>query len=232
MLKIVAISDVHGRWNKLTIPECDLLISSGDYSFRGERHMVKDFHEWLNRQPAKHIISVQGNHEKWVEAHFQEAKELALSVCPRVHFVEHELVEIEGVKIFCSAWTPWFHNWAYNAHRSLDSAQRHQQPYIDDKWKDIPQDTNIVVTHGPVHGILDLVYQVDGVTPRERVGCDLLGQRIQQLPDCKIHICGHIHSSHGYKYFNGRHYYNASVCGETYAVDYPVTEIEYEKDVK
>lgn len=229
-LKICAISDVHGKWNKLKVPECDLLISSGDYSFRGEKHMVKDFHTWLNKQPAKHIISVQGNHEVWVQNNFLEAKQIALEACPRVHFVEHELVTIEGVKIFCSAWTPFFHDWAYNAHRTLAQAQHFQTPYIDDKWKDIPQDTEILVTHGPIHNILDRVYHIDGVNIRERVGCWLLGQRIEQLPLCKIHICGHIHGDYGYQHFNGRHYYNASNCGETYMIDHPVTEIEYEKD--
>ena len=66
-MKIILISDVHGKWNKLEIPECDILISAGDYSFTGEQHMVRDFHKWMSKQPAKHKISVQGNHEKWVE---------------------------------------------------------------------------------------------------------------------------------------------------------------------
>ena len=43
------ISDTHAKWKKLVIPECDVLISAGDYSFRGERHLVKNFHEWLNK---------------------------------------------------------------------------------------------------------------------------------------------------------------------------------------
>ncbi len=69
-MKIVAISDVHCKWNKVVIPECDILISAGDYSFQGEPHVVVDFHKWLNKQPAKHKISVQGNHEKQVEKNF------------------------------------------------------------------------------------------------------------------------------------------------------------------
>ena len=43
-MKIAIISDTHGKWNKLKIPECDILISCGDYSFRGEPHMIRDFH--------------------------------------------------------------------------------------------------------------------------------------------------------------------------------------------
>src|ERR1035437_242775 len=109
-LKIVAISDTHCKWNKLVIPECDILISAGDYSFRGEPHVVKDFHQWLDKQPAKHIISVQGNHEKMVEQDFDYAKELELAKCPRAHFMDEGLLEIEGKKIWCSAITPFFFN--------------------------------------------------------------------------------------------------------------------------
>jgi Icc-related predicted phosphoesterase len=229
-LKIVCISDVHEKWDKLVIPECDLLISSGDYSFRGMPEVVKAFHTWLDKQPAKNIISVQGNHELWVQHNFQEAKQIALAACPRVHFVEHELVTIDGIKIFCSAWTPWFHNWAYNAARTLEDAKRMQIPYIKDKWKDIPQDTEILVTHGGPHGILDMTYQVDGVTPRGRVGCESLMDRIAQIPTLKHHIFGHIHSSYGEKEFRGIKFYNAANCGETYTIDNPVTVFEYEKD--
>src|SRR5271170_4285418 len=98
-MKICAISDVHCKWNKVTIPECDLLISAGDYSFLGERHIVRDFHKWLHKQPAKEIISVQGNHEKWVEKNFQLAKQAAEEACPGVHFIDEGLVEIDGLRI-------------------------------------------------------------------------------------------------------------------------------------
>jgi Icc-related predicted phosphoesterase len=229
VLKIIAISDVHGKWNKLTIPECDLLISAGDYSFRGEVHMVKDFHKWLDKQPAKNIISVQGNHEVWVEKNFDEARKIAQEQCPRVVFVEHDMVRVYGLKIFCSAWSPEFHRWAYNGARTLEDAQRMQIPYIKDKWADIPIDCDIVVTHTPCHGFLDQVYHVDGVTPKERVGCWHLLERFMQT-NAKVHICGHIHSGHGFKEFNGKHLYNASICGETYAVDYEPIIIEWDEN--
>lgn len=222
--KIVLISDVHGKWNKITIPECDLLISAGDYSFRGEMHMVKDFHTWLNKQPARHIISVQGNHETFADVGL--AKAAALEACPNVHFIEHGAVEIEGLKIFGSAWTPWFYDWAYNAMRKLSDAQEMQRPFIGDKWEDIPMDTEILITHGPAFGMLDQTYYIDGVTPRERVGCDLLLQKIIQLENLKFHVCGHIHSGHGQKSFHGKQFYNASICGETYQADYEPIIVE------
>lgn len=216
-MRIVAISDVHGKWNKLTIPECDILISAGDYSFRGERHMVKDFHRWLNEQPANHIISVQGNHETWVEQNFLEAKTLAEENCPAVYFMDEGLVEIEGLKIWCSAITPFFCNWAWNR-------LPHQIIY---NWEKIPEDTDILITHGPPKGILDELVYVNGAPKGEHAGCPYLLRKIELIkPD--IHIFGHIHCGHGEFHKDGTSFYNAAICDEMYSPTNPVTVIDYE----
>lgn len=206
-MKIVCISDTHGKWKKIKIEPCDILISTGDYSFTGERHLVKNFHEWLNKQPAKHIISVQGNHERLVQQNFNENKELALSVCPRVHFIDHHLVEIEGLKIFGSAWTPFFCNWAWNAQRGEE---------LERLWSQIPEDIDILATHGPPYGVLDVVYAQDGVTPNGRVGCYQLEERIKHLKKLKLHCFGHIHCSYGQTEHNDVKYVNAAICDEMY----------------
>jgi Icc-related predicted phosphoesterase len=232
-MRIAAISDVHGKWNKLgNIEPCDILISAGDYSFTGEKHMVEDFHKWLNKQPTKHIISVQGNHECFIDKMpqpvrgrissltFSEAKELAQSVCPRVHFIgDGETVVIDGIKIHGSACTPWFHSWAWNR-LSWE---------LKEEWAKIPDDTDILITHGPAYGILDTVNFADGTPKSEHLGCQHLMDRIREIkPD--LHIFGHIHSSHGIKHHEGVSFYNASCCDEMYVASNPVTYIDYEKD--
>ena len=106
-----------------------------------------------------------------VEKNFEEAKKIAIDSCPRIHFIEEGLVEIDSVKIWCSAISPFFHNWAYNRHRGSE---------IKEHWDLIPSDTQILVTHGPPHGILDkTVYG-------ELVGCQDLLNKIKTLPDLKI----------------------------------------------
>lgn len=223
-MKIVAVSDVHEKWQKLEIPECDLLLSCGDYSFRGASHVVKAFHEWLSQQKATHIISVQGNHEVWVEKNWDEARLIAQTACPRVHFISHDLVEIEHenetYKIFGSAWTPFFHNWAWNARRG-DEIRRY--------WDQIPLDVDVLITHGPPQYIGDTVYYADGVTPREHVGCEDLMNRILQLPKLKHHFFGHIHGSHGHTYFKDTHFHNVAICDEMYMPSNSVTIIEFDK---
>jgi Icc-related predicted phosphoesterase len=216
-MRIVAISDIHERWHNIAIPECDLLISAGDYSFHGSPNIVKLYHEWLDQQPATHIISVQGNHETWVEKNFGEAKKIALEACPHVHFIDEGLVEIDGIKIYCSAITPMFFNWAWNRARGEE---------IKAHWDMIPMDTNILISHGPPYGILDIVPWVDG-TPKERVGCQDLLDAVKRIkPD--LHIFGHIHHSHGEHHEDGTSFYNVSIYDERYAPSNGVTVIDYE----
>jgi len=204
------ISDVHCKFNKLIIPECDILLSTGDYSFLGEPHEVKNFHEWLNKQDAKHIISVQGNHEKGVEKNFALSKQIAEEACPRVHFIEEGLIELEGLKIWCSAMTPYFHNWAYNRYRG-DEIKRH--------WDRIPFDIDALATHGPPYGILDPVLRFDvgkGEVVVDHVGCKDLLDRIKELKNLKLHCFGHLHSGYGIVDLNGVKYANAAICDENY----------------
>ena len=216
-MKIVAISDVHNKYKNLVIPKCDILISCGDYSFKGTPAEVHDFHTWLNEQEAGHIISVQGNHELHVESDFEKAKKIATDACPAVHFIAEGLVEIEGLKIWCSAITPWFYDWAWNRERG------HQ---IRKHWNKIRLDTDILVTHGPPEGILDIVYYADGVTPKNRVGCADLWRKIQKLKKLKHHFFGHIHGSYGHQEHNGVHYWNVAICDESYMPSNLPVEIE------
>lgn len=209
-MKIVVISDTHGKYNRLTIPDCDILISCGDYSFLGEQHEVRNFHKWLNKQKAKHIISVQGNHEKGVEKNWELSRQLALEVCPGVHFIDEGLVEIEGLKIWCSAISPWFYDWAWNRKRGQE---------IRNHWDRIPKDVDILVTHGPPMGILDGImrfnHQIDEYEV-EHVGCWDLMASILSLKQLKYHFFGHIHEGYGVKTIGQVTYVNASNCNSAY----------------
>ena len=114
---------------------------------------------------------------------------------------------IEGggpeVKIWGSPWQPEFYNWAFNLPRNGDELKA--------KWDMIPDDIDILITHGPAWGILDDVEGRRGY----HLGCELLAERIKQIKP-KIHICGHIHSGYGHYYDGHTHYFNAAVLNERY----------------
>jgi Icc-related predicted phosphoesterase len=205
------------KHDKVVIEPTDVLVSCGDYSFLGKYEEVRSFHKWLNLQPATHKISLNGNHELNVEKYFDLSKQIAEEECPGVHFLEEAGLEIDGIKFWLSAMTPFFHNWAYNRHRG---------PEIKAHWDRIPLDTQVLVTHGMPYGFLDIVYYADGVTPRERVGCKDLADKITELKDLRIVAGGHLHGSSGTQYHNGVHYINSAICDEVYYPSNPPRIVE------
>lgn len=233
-LNIVAISDTHNRHKQIKELKRinidgtevydvsgDIIFHTGDATSQGRLSEVEDFLKWFGSLDFTYKIFVPGNHD-WL---FEKNPELGRELCKKhgVILLLHESIEIEGVKIFGSPWTPRFFDWAFNACRTLEEAQHVGMPWIWDKWKDIPSDTNILLTHGPAYGILD-------ATPRgELIGCEWLLNKIKEIK-CDIHICGHIHLYGAQqRHIDGTSFYNASICDERYIPINPITKIEYIK---
>ena len=66
---------------------------------------------------------------------------------------------------------------------------------IAKKWALIPDDTDILVTHGPPFGTLDTV----SPHSTHRCGCEELALRLKELSYLKLHVFGHIHGGYGQK---------------------------------
>jgi len=203
-IKIVAISDTHNGHNSVTIPLCDILIHAGDESYRGRKEEIEAFARWFDKQAAKHLVWIPGNHSLGVEAQWPGSKSWLSDISPRTHVLMNSDVTLEGVKIWGSPVTPWFHDWAWNEVRGQA---------IKKYWDMIPADTSIVVTHGPPHGILDVVSP--GTLREDHVGCeDLMAALLRIKP--KVHIFGHIHEGYGRQQFMDTLYLNASIMDEYY----------------
>jgi len=218
MPKICFISDSHSKHKKVIVPECDLLIHAGDWSFTGEHHETVNFAKWINKQPAKEIVVIPGNHERIFFKHLPDTLEWFKEVNFRGHLLIDQSINLYGLNIYGSPWTPAFgFDWAWNAGRTVVEASYMLQPFIGDIWAKIPDNTDILVTHGPPLGILDEVLNF-GTGRIESVGCKELSKRIDQLPNLKYHVFGHIHLNGGklYQRVDGPVFINASVCDERY----------------
>jgi len=158
------------------------------------------FTQWFSKLQYKYKIFIAGNHDFGFEK-IRKSNEIGISIPHGVIYLEDEMVEIEGLKIYGSPWQPEFHNWAFNLPRNGDQ--------IKFKWDSIPDDTDILITHGPPFECLD-------ITPtNQRVGCELLKIRLDDLKP-KLHVFGHIHDSYGIKYTSDTLSVNASICNERY----------------
>jgi Icc-related predicted phosphoesterase len=206
-MKIVALSDTHRQEWKIQIPECDILIHAGDCDIYNLEHLIK-LNIWFNLQPAKHKIFVAGNHDLYLD---NCNTEFIQEMLPSCIYLQNNSIEIEGLKIWGSPYSPIFMNWAF-----MKSDKELKRFY--DK---IPQDTDIIISHTMPYGILDQVL------PRmENVGSVSLRDRVKIIMP-KIFIGGHLHAQGGQNYTDfTTDYYNVSVLDDNYQIANPVTIID------
>ena len=204
-MKIIAISDTHGKHHQLNLPKGDLLLHAGDVSSRGTEAEIIDFLNWFKGLDFKYKVFIAGNHDFHFER--ETAATIATIIPDNVIYLNDSGVEIEGIKIWGSPVSPWFYDWAFNRQRGAD---------IRTHWDLIPADTDILMTHGPAHGILDLT------TQNIPAGCEELLLKIKEIQP-KIHLSGHIHEGYGGVEKFGTYFVNASVLDMRYnLVNVPV----------
>ena len=197
-MKLVLLSDTHGRHRHFTTPPGDILIHAGDIMTDGYRAgEIEDFNEWLGEQPQPVKISIAGNHDRLFESNI-ETKELLTNAT----YLRDSGVTIGGVKFWGSPAQPEFCDWAFNYRRGA---------HIDRVWQQIPDDTDVLITHGPPFGIQDWSH------PRKRpnLGCEDLKRAVQRVKP-KLHVFGHIHGGYGEFNDGTTHFVNASLLDERY----------------
>jgi len=183
-LNIWHISDTHTFHEMLTVPEnIDIAIFSGDCSnpqnTLQNSFEVLAFLKWFGQLPIKYKVFVAGNHDVSIERKVIFENDFIDNGI--IHLWDKEVI-IEGVKVYGSPYTPSFgFGWAFNKDRSK----------IHKVWEQIPEDVDIIVTHGPPKGILDLSYDRDNKL--EMCGDLALKKRIKQL-NPKLVCFGHIHN--------------------------------------
>jgi len=200
-MKLVLISDTHGRFQP-DLPDGDILIHAGDLSMEGTVIEMWESVKWLGAQKKRfdHIVFVAGNHDFFAEECPKTMR--AMAEDKGIIYLQDESTEINGLKFWGSPMTPEFGGWAFMVHRG---------ELMDNHWKRIPDDTDILITHGPPYGILDSTNQ------GESVGCEALREHVRRVKPA-LHVFGHIHEGHGKERLFGMPtlFVNASLLDERY----------------
>lgn len=175
LTRVAITSDWH--WNAPPdVPECDLLLLPGDI-FPSSGSGFAALAEWLHRQPARSIVAVAGNHDHIATT--DEGRKAAVGM-PWI-YLENEWVEAEGLRIFGSPLSTPFNNWDFMADESK----------LEQVWATIPDDIDVLVTHGPARGLGDKT--TGGVS----TGSITLRERLRELRQLRLYAWGHIHEAHG-----------------------------------
>ena len=194
-MRVICVADTHCHHWDILVPPGDLLIHAGDMTNTGSPEELADALRWFGKLPHPHKVLIAGNHD-WL---FQLDPEAARALVPAgVHYLQDSGCEIEGVRVWGSPVQPWFNDLAFNRSRGAE---------IDRHWALIPPGTNLLVTHGPLHGKLDLIGNV------EHGGCEMLLKRVTELKP-HMHVCGHIHEGYGIARMGPTLLVNASACND------------------
>lgn len=182
-MKIWHLSDTHGYHSLLKIPDgIDIVIHTGDstnsYDIVNNQIEFNSFIEWFKSLPINHKILIAGNHDAWATKNYNKDYVKDSGIV----YLEHEYYTIEGINIFGSPYTPTFGNWHFMKDRSK----------LGRYWENLETNIDILATHGPCKGILDLSF--NALHELEYCGDSALLKAVERIKP-KYHLFGHIHNS-------------------------------------
>lgn len=187
-MKILHISDTHGSHRRLRdLPEADVVVHSGDFCMIGSEQEAIDFLNWFCDLPYHHKIFICGNHDDCLYGANIDGLD------NNVHYLCNSGIEIEGVKFYG---VPMFMGDCITERQCRN-------------YNNIPNDTDVRITHSPVYGILD--YD-DGINYGSE---DLLS--VITLVSPIVHLFDHIHKQHGITSIGTTTFSNGAIMNEDYS---------------
>jgi hypothetical protein len=212
IMRVVHVSDTHNLHRQLNIPPGDLFLHSGDIcaNYSNQTDLVEhfcDFLTWIQTDVApnfKKVVFIAGNHDTYLDPKhannnkesFQRAKSILQeflrgnkSVC----YLHDTATRFRGLTIYGSP-TCICRAEALGK-RYLSNGFECSRQERQSLWRQIPSDTNILLTHVPPSG---LGYEKQGAT------CPYLRGELYENADFKLarkhlllHVFGHVHPAFG-----------------------------------
>lgn len=196
-MKITIISDTHGEHDKLGVLAGEVLIHCGDM-FNMFGSSADDFarmDEWFGKQRFDLILCIGGNHDFELEKHASYTR----TPFKNAVYLEGDAFEYLGVKFYGAPWIPELRGQAfYKNDEDLELA-----------WSKIPTDVDVLVTHTPPSGVLDVSSR--GL----KLGCEYLSAELASRAPV-LHCFGHVHASSGIHRVGDTTYINAAQVNSQY----------------
>ena len=185
-IKILHITDTHNNYEQLGYNiDPHVVVHTGDAQCHTSIEFYK-FVRWYEKNyPMSQKIYVAGNHDTFIEKNESLCKEVFKD--SDIIYLNKNSVTLFGLKFYGEPISPRFGTWSFMADRSK----------MNKHWEYIPKDVDVLLTHTPPKGILDLTENYD--RSLEMCGCSALQKRIfkNNYPNLKLHAFGHIHNGHG-----------------------------------
>lgn len=184
-MKVVALADTHGRHREVEVPPGDVLLVAGDLTGYGSLRDLVDFNRWVAALPHEHKLVTAGNHDSCLLDAYGRSLVTGAMLC-----IDEEVV-LGGTSFYLS---PSARRWGQPAFTVGSGAE------AEAKWGMIPPGVDVLVTHGPPYGVLDIDEEVTGDVPQ---GCPVLRDWVEKHRP-RYHVFGHIHKRGGRWAGNGK----------------------------
>jgi len=216
-LRVVCISDTHNRHRELDLPEGDVLVHTGDMTLGGSEKELVDFARWFAEVPGfERKICIAGNHDLALDVERRlvlnnegdgPKRRFLEALGDDATYLEDSSTTVRGLRFFGTPWQPYFEDWAFQLGRGTPCRQ---------KWRQVPDDVDVLLTHGPPLG------RGDRCVGGNRAGCEDLLDEVQTRIKPLVCVFGHIHEAAGSPSSDGHtDYVNAASCTLFYRPDNP-----------
>lgn len=190
-IRIVCISDTHNTqpW----VPDGDILLHAGDLTDKGTFEELQTQLHWLNSLPHTRKIVIAGNHDRLLDPEYvanfpdrihegQGTSRTDLDWGELIYLNDNQVkLDFPGdrtLSIYGSPLTEQYGTFAF------------QYPPIREVWHTrIPDDTDLLLVHGPPRGYLD----------KDGKGCPQLLKEIWRVRP-RLVVFGHIHAGYGQRF--------------------------------
>jgi Icc-related predicted phosphoesterase len=205
-MRIIAISDIHEKWNDIDLPDGDVLVIAGDLCERQDASF-KAADAWVASLLPRYdrVLYVPGNHDGRITREPMKFDNIAPNLL-NIMLVD-QTIDLDGLQLHAMAW---------------DFGERTAPESL------IPHNLDILVTHEPAEGILDW-------SPRardDRLGNRLLRKRISEVTP-RLHVFGHCHAAYGFEKNDTTIFVNVAICGDPkkyYRAAHPATIIDIDNN--
>ncbi|KAJ5713679.1 uncharacterized protein N7483_010860 [Penicillium malachiteum] len=207
--RFVCVSDTHAYIPSeagMKLPAGDVLIHAGDLTNKGSLAELRRTMDWISKADFEIKIIVAGNHDVTLDPEFyakhgrdfhnsqledpRQCLEIVTNAAPSVIYLQHQAAIINltrgpntSFKIFGSPYSQFEGKWAFGYNNGKDATAL---------WDQIPQDSDIVVTHTPPQS------HCDQKPTGKHVGCNALRQALRRVRP-PLAVCGHVHEGRGYQ---------------------------------
>jgi len=190
-VRLAIISDTHLQHGRVAMGRGDVMIHCGDMLNLFDDHDAEldGIDRWFGKQRFDAVICTGGNHDHALERRWQNGS----APFGNARFLADAGWECRGLRFYAAPWVPDLPRHAFYAPTEV----------LRRKWAAIPAGVDVLITHTPPAGILDVSRRGGSL------GCPILRDELARIAP-RVHCFGHVHAGAGSQRIGDTLFVNAS----------------------